>query len=923
MTAAVVGRDAELGAIDRLLDALPERPATLVLEGEPGIGKTTLMRTAVDSAHRRGVRVFSCTGSPSHVRLSYSGLAELFTEVDDDALSELTPPQREALDTVLLRSSLGADAIDPLAVSTATLSVLERLASEGPVLIALDDLQWLDRSTARVVQYCSRRLIAPSRQSAAPVGLIITRRVGAEPGRYERAAAVRPDDWTEVIRVGSLGAQEIAGLIKEQVPRQFDRRELVRVWEASGGNPFYALELSRVLPEDATKAASLPLPETLEGVVSARTTGLGEEMEDTLLAVAAMANPTVDLIEQLAGHEAVLLLEGAEERGLLKRDGRRLHFTHPLLAHGIYESASAPRRREMHRRIAEVATDPEERARHLAYGEVLPDAIEALDEASRYVRERGAPLVAADLLELALELGGDSALRVRLAEHMFDLGEPQRAEQLVKQALEEGISGDSLAEALLLLGEIAYADNRYPEARDALERGLQVPGAQERLLALMEFQLTLTRFNLGLWDDASAMAHAALSRAERLQDEGLLAVAHAAVALTDFLCGRGLDEGRLEKARSLEDPQWPTSAAFSPESCAAILYFWVGRLDDGRRCLDVAYERWCEQGQEPATALAASMRVWLECSSGDLDAAAPAAAEAQERLRELGIPSAEAQALWAGAHVAAYAGRVEEARRDARKAMEQFLALGWHNRTTWPLGTLGFLELSVGDYEAAADTLGAAAARIVDAAPEPVVLGMFLTTDAAEGLIGAGRVEEAEPIVAAVERHGEAQDRAWALAMGARCRGLILAANGDVDAAEDSLERALAVHDRLPIPVERARTLLVLGRIRRRLRKRRAAKEALDEALSTFEAVGSPRWADQARAEIDAIGLRLGAGDELTPAEKRVAALAAQGLSNKEIASTLVVSAKTVEAHLGRTYRKLNVRSRTELAAKLADSVRV
>jgi DNA-binding CsgD family transcriptional regulator len=230
------------------------------------------------------------------------------------------------------------------------------------------------------------------------------------------------------------------------------------------------------------------------------------------------------------------------------------------------------------------------------------------------------------------------------------------------------------------------------------------------------------------------------------------------------------------------------------------------------------------------------------------------------------------------------------------------------------------VELSVGDYEAAATRLAPAAASLVsEGLPEPGVNGEMFTADAAEALIATGRIEEAEAIVSLLEQRGAALDRVWALAVGARCRALILAAQGEVEEAEGAAERGPVEFERLPMAIERARSLLVLGRIRRRLRKRRAAKEALDEALETFESAGSPRWAEQARTEIDAIGLRPAAeGDELTPAEARVAELVASGLSNKEVAAALVVSPKTVEAHLGRIYRKLEIRRRSELSALMA-----
>jgi DNA-binding CsgD family transcriptional regulator len=275
--------------------------------------------------------------------------------------------------------------------------------------------------------------------------------------------------------------------------------------------------------------------------------------------------------------------------------------------------------------------------------------------------------------------------------------------------------------------------------------------------------------------------------------------------------------------------------------------------------------------------------------------------------------------LWLRSLVDAYSGEVDEARQAAEESMALFEGLSSRS-AHWPLTILGLLELSVGDYEAAASRLAPAAAEAVsDGLPEPCANGELFMADAAEALIATDRIEEAEAIVSLLEERGAALDRGWAIAVGARCRALILAAQGDVDEAEGAVERALVEYGRLPMAIERARTLLVLGRIRRRLRKRRAAKEALDEALGIFDSAGSARWADQARTEIDSIGLRPAAtGDELTPAETRVAELVAKGLSNKEVAAALVVTPKTVEAHLGRIYRKLEVRRRSELSALMA-----
>lgn len=195
---------------------------------------------------------------------------------------------------------------------------------------------------------------------------------------------------------------------------------------------------------------------------------------------------------------------------------------------------------------------------------------------------------------------------------------------------------------------------------------------------------------------------------------------------------------------------------------------------------------------------------------------------------------------------------------------------------------------------------------------------MLFTGDAAEALVAVGRIDEAETVTSLLEERGEVLDRVWAIAVGARCRGLILSAEGEGEAAELALERALTAHERLPMPIERARSLLVLGRIRRRLRKRRSAKTALDEALEIFEEVGSPLWAEQASEEIACLGLRPSAPGDLTPSEERIAKLAAEGLTNREVAASLMVSPKTVEASLARAYRKLGIKSRAELGARMA-----
>ena len=910
MPANVVGRASELDAIERLLDSLEEGPAVLVLEGDPGIGKTTLVLAGIEMARERGIQVHACAGSSADARLAYAALADLYREVDTAALKDLPPPQRDALDAALLRAHPESE-IDPLSVATASLSAVEELAMDGPVLIAIDDLQWLDNPTARVVEFCSRRI-------GGPIGILVARRPGTGEGSVPPAIALREPGRMELHEVGALSDAELRKLLSDRAPDPLERRLLARISEASGGNPFYALELSRGIHADVTPAAGLPLPKSLEEVVAAKVAGLSEEVYEALLAASALADPTPSLLERAFGPDAVAALEAAEERHVVVMDGDRVRFEHPLLAHGIYTAASGPRRREMHRRLSAVATNPEERARHLAHARVLPEAISALDEASRYVRARGAPDAAAELLELALELGGPRDLLVRAAEYHFDAGDVQRSVELANEAIATLDGGEPLAEAILLSTEHFLAES-YAESSVLLERALSEAGSNDLLQAKIGLSVAQDYYQLGHWEKTAEMAEPTLAAARRLDEPGRIAQGYAAKLLADFNLGCGVDGELLQEALRLEDPQARTGISEAPSDLVLCVLLWTGRLDEARALAGSLRQRYLERGAAPSFALNATAIAQIECWRGDVAAARAAADEALEHgLLQMGT-TGRALGLWVRSLVEAYSGEVGEARQTAEESMALFEGLSSRS-ARWPLTILGFLELSLGDYEAAASRLAPAAATLVsEGLPEPCVNGELFTGDAAEALIGTGRIEEAEAIVSLLEERGAALNRAWAIAVGARCRALILAAQGEVDEAERAIERALVEHERLPMAIERARTLLALGRIRRRLRKRRAAKEALDEALETFESAGLERWAEQTRSEIDAIGLRPAAeGDELTPSEERVVGLVAEGLSNKEVAAALVVSPKTVEAHLGRAYRKLGVRRRAELSAMLA-----
>ena len=266
--------------------------------------------------------------------------------------------------------------------------------------------------------------------------------------------------------------------------------------------------------------------------------------------------------------------------------------------------------------------------------------------------------------------------------------------------------------------------------------------------------------------------------------------------------------------------------------------------------------------------------------------------------------------------VEAHRGRIDEARARSLRALTRAeaeairIALSGHG---W---VLGFVELSLGNATAALAHLRRSYAIRNEFMLEPtmrVELGDLL-----EALIATGELDDAEEIIPIWEERSRRLDRAWALAILARSRGLLLAARGDREGALASFDRALAAHARSTDPFHHARTLLALGRTQRRAKRRGAARATLEDALSRFEALGAPLWAEQTRAELARIGGRAPSRDDLTEAESRIAALVAEGRTNREVAAALFLTEHSVETALTRIYRKLGVRSRTELASHYA-----
>jgi hypothetical protein len=408
MATQVVSRETESRMVGDFLASLPSGPAALVVEGEAGIGKTTVWLAALERAEGVGYRVLSARATPAEPVLAYSSLAALLAPLDDSAFAELPQPQRLAIDRVLMRVSTDGPVTDQRAVGAAFASVVERLAAHSPVLLAIDDLQWLDPASMLIISSVMRRLTGPT-------GVLVT--VRDEPEHAGAAAWLelrRPDRLQRVhVRPLSMGATH--RVLFERLGRSFSRPKIRRIHELSGGNPFYALELGRAIDDDPWVEGTA-LPTSLADLVRARLAALTVESRDALLAAACLAAPTLELIARANNTDAervVAILEEAENNGIVQIDGNRVAFTHPLMTRGAYNDAPRARRRAMHRRLAEIVEEPERKARHLALTATRGDQVtlRALDAAAETVRIRGAPAAAAELLDLARGLGGDTPER--------------------------------------------------------------------------------------------------------------------------------------------------------------------------------------------------------------------------------------------------------------------------------------------------------------------------------------------------------------------------------------------------------------------------------------------------------------------------------------------------------------------------------
>lgn len=892
---------------------------SVVLTGPAGIGKSTLLTVLADDAQRAGHVVLHSTAAPAESALPYLALIDLFVPILDQAAELLPEHLLHALRGALLREGTIPTARDELAVRLAVLDLLRGLtrtrdgapagADPVPVLLVLDDVQWIDRPSAEVLEFVARRL------GDHPVRVLAAERV--EPDRWPISRDLCPPPVTE-IPLRPLDEVAIAELLSTHIGTGYPRSTISRIYKASGGNPFYALELARALERvgrPIRPTDPLPVPDRLRVLLSQRLATLPPSVREALLLVAVAARPTGKLLsaEQLAI---------AERAGILELDSTgHLTFTHPLLSELVYADADSAARQAAHRTLADLSDDPIDRAWHLALGTPWPDTelAHTLEEAARMARNRGAPAVAAELARLAAErtTAADrataAARMLTAARHALAAGLLDQARESAQAALapDAGANRDTRVHARLLLVEMAGQDQS--EVGPILAAAFADAVGYPRL----EAGVRLYRAVKALYDGQENQAVNELIIAE-----GLAEYSGDVERLVEVLTWRGCVEGNLgdPNADRLHERAWRlaqtlplSSAVINTRQLWAMTQLFMGNVSQAVRLIERLADEVEREGTLRDLAMVLISVSSVNTRAGRLGRALRAGRRCAQLFSDMGVTPGPGFVAAATAELAG--GTVAEAGRLAEQAVAACQAAGDDDWLILALALRGQAHLLAGERADAVETLRHAW-RVESRyrRNDPAIAPWY--SDFIEALVGVGAHQEAAEVLTEVRSRAERRGRHVVLLGLRRAEALLRAATVDSRQASDELRAAIEKETDHPYPLDLARCYLTLGMLERRAHRRSAARHALQEALRRFTAAGAAPWVEWTRAELARLdgGAR---GQAMTETEQRIVDLVRAGATNREIAATLFLSVKAVEANLTRLYRRLGVRNRTQLVRAL------
>lgn len=914
-TGGLFGRAAQQDRIDQLLaDARAGTSGSLVLIGEPGMGKTRLLAYGSTEAESSGMQILRAQGIEAESELAFGGLLELVRPILD-VLPSIPGPQADALAGAL---ALGpATVSDRFTVYAGVLSVLAAAAERKPLLVLLDDVHWLDRESQEALLFATRRLHADR------VALILALREG------------HTDPFTPAgvpsLRLSGLAHAAAAALLAQTRGAALPLELVEQLQEMTKGNPLALKEASALLSEGQVRGIEpldhpLRIGQDLTMAFMRRVAALPDANKAVLLVVAA--SETGEMSEIMTAAKTLGLdvsaLGPAEDAGLVTLDAGGVRFSHPLLRSAIYHAASGQQRRAAHAALAQALSAPGDahrRAWHRAIASVAPDETVAaeLEAAASEAAGRGAPAVAAATYERAARLSPaaeDRARRLfRAATESRLMGSDEHIFALLDEAL--ALTGDAELrgyiqalrgvemiwyrpgdEAARILGDEAARVERSDPGRAAM---LFAQTANSYTLTgdlRTAAELTHKAFGLVPQDDALAAGLAATRHGESLvilgeaeRAEGFLAQGRAMIERIDVPLLLGMDLGHG--------------------------FMWAEDFQTAGRFFDRNIAEARSSGALGALPYALAMHSELDFRRGRWSKAYADASESVPLAEQTNAPVLAPYGLVCLARLEAGQGREVDCREHVERALAIADRLGIAGVPGYAHAALGLLELGLGNLEAAVVQLE----RVRESCTrygigEPTVAQS--EADLVEAHFRVGRIAEAKDALDRFQRRAQATGRIWSLATSARCRGLM----ADVAVFEDDFREALSFHDRLPMPFERARTELCLGERRRRSGDKAGAVDVLRSAVGTFEQLGAAPWVDHARRELRACGVsrkvRSSPIGSLTPQELQVALMVADGATNREAGASLFLSPKTVEFHLGNVYGKLSLRSRAELARFVA-----
>jgi DNA-binding CsgD family transcriptional regulator len=666
----------------------------------------------------------------------------------------------------------------------------------------------------------------------------------------------------------------------------------------------------------------MPIPASLKELVHERVARHPPELRHLLAVAAAMQRPTLATLASAVGGADVLLEGAFAEDALTMGDDGVVRFAHPLLAAASYAAVAPHERLALHAQIAAVTENAEERARHLALATVEPDADVAmrLDVAAAQASVRGAPEAAAELereairLTPATDVSGREERAFAAVGHLIDAGAVAEASTMLERLLAGPVSGPRRTHALLAAYVIEPDQERATTlVQDALRHAGSDPYA--RTLALLS--VSSDAWHRG--DEvAEATARQALASAEACGEPQLRAAAMAEVAARAAFAGRPEPELMRESIR-LADTHGSLPRMRSPRFVLGKQLLWAGDLEGARELLESELDRLTRRGDDYVRlALLVGELFQLEWRAGNWDIAEQHLDDAWE-LSESADRYVQGKFLLARGLLAASRGDVDVARslmHEAPAFGETFHLARVAETSRW---VLGFLALSLREYGEAAEALEQITETFSPEGAEGTPEVWIALPDLVEALIGSGRLEDAEARSAHLATQAHALEHRWAKPASLRCEALLQLARGDAGMAVARADEAAAAFEIAGFPLDHGRALLVAGEALRRLGERRSAANRLQAAKGNFSKLGARLWLERAEHELRRANPRPRRDRGLTAAERHVAALVSEGRTNREVAAQQFTTVATVEAHLTRIYRKLGLRSRTELARRVAD----